>query len=91
MLFLIIFQAKKIENRTTFGFLWIFGAKKGKSKKIFQNFQSSIPFQGRIKHKIRTIFTAELKNPFLPSSLKKIKKILTNQHIFSISFRGFFF
>ena len=31
-LFLIISQTKKIENRTTFGFLWIFGAKKGKSK-----------------------------------------------------------
>ena len=90
-LFLIISQTKKIENRTTFGFLWIFGAKKGKSKKIFQNFQSSIPFQGRIKHKIRTIFTAELKNPFLPSSLKKIKK---NSHqptyFFYIFLRIFF-
>merc|ERR1712173_122534 len=38
-LFLIISLTKKNENRTTFGFLWIFGAKKGKSKKIFQNFQ----------------------------------------------------
>ena len=31
------------------------------------------------------------KTLFCPPALKKSKKILTNQHIFSISFRGFFF
>ena len=44
MLFLIIFQAKKMKIRPLFGFLWIFRQKKGKIQKlsVFFTFKTAI-------------------------------------------------